>query len=477
MFKDDKTHPMIRTRMAPSPTGADLHIGSIYTAYLNYVYAKKHGGKFILRIEDTDRTRYVEGAEEQFMKSLANYGIEVDEGPAHGGPFGPYRQSERLEIYKKYAFELVEKGHAYICTCTKERMDLVREEQKLRKLIPRYDGECREKKLTIDSVGETPFVIRMKMPASEAIVFQDLIRGEISINTSDLDDQVLLKADGYPTYHLAVVIDDYLMQITHVIRAEEWINSTPKHILLYRYFGWELPAFCHVSLLRNTDKSKLSKRKNPVWSSWFLAQGYLSDAMVNYLSLMGWAHPDQKEIFSRAEFESLFDLKDLKAVGPTFDLVKLEWMNGEYLRSMQIENLKFKIDNFIKDYDSTAHSLVMENKQRFDVSIPLIQSRIKKLSDYWPICEFFFSRPTTHEVDLQTYTAQLRATSSKLQAVGDWTAMNIGEAMQKVCDELGMKKSEYFMMMRIAITGKKISPPLNESMELLGKEECMKRMG
>ena len=317
----------------------------------------------------------------------------------------------------------------------------------------------------------------MKMPASEAIVFQDLIRGEISINTSDLDDQVLLKADGYPTYHLAVVIDDYLMQITHVIRAEEWINSTPKHILLYRYFGWELPAFCHVSLLRNTDKSKLSKRKNPVWSSWFLAQGYLSDAMVNYLSLMGWAHPDQKEIFSRAEFESLFDLKDLKAVGPTFDLVKLEWMNGEYLRSMQIENLKFKIDNFIKDYDSTAHSLVMENKQRFDVSIPLIQSRIKKLSDYWPICEFFFSRPTTHEVDLQTYTAQLRATSSKLQAVGDWTAMNIGEAMQKVCDELGMKKSEYFMMMRVAITGKKISPPLNESMELLGKEECMKRMG
>jgi glutamyl-tRNA synthetase len=315
------------------------------------------------------------------------------------------------------------------------------------------------------------------MPPSEAILFQDLIRGEISINTSDLDDQVLLKADGYPTYHLAVVVDDHLMQITHIIRAEEWINSTPKHILLYRYFGWELPAFCHVPLLRNTDKSKLSKRKNPVWSSWFLEQGYLPDAMVNHLSLMGWTHPDQKEIFSREEFISLFDLKDLKAVGPSFDLIKLEWMNGEYVRSASISNLQSAISNYLKEYDKNAYALTTDDSRLFSGSIPLIQSRIKKLSDYWPMCEFFFVRPTAQEVDMKPYTSQLQATSSKLQVVEDWNAVNIGDAMQFACDELGMKKSEYFMMMRVAIAGKKISPPLNESMELLGKEECMKRMG
>ena len=467
---------MIRTRMAPSPTGADLHIGSIYTAYLNYVYAKKHGGKFILRIEDTDRTRYVEGAEEQFMKSLANYGIEVDEGPAHGGPFGPYRQSERLEIYKKYAFELVEKGHAYICTCTKERLDTVRDAQKAAKQIPRYDGHCKTAGLTKDHVQGAPFVIRMRMPEAEDIVIHDVIRGDITINTRDLDDQVLLKADGYPTYHLAVVVDDSLMQITHVMRAEEWINSTPKHILLYRYFGWKIPVFCHVPLLRNPDKSKLSKRKNPVWSSWFLSEGYLPDALVNYLSLMGWTHPDQKEIFDRAEFARLFDIKDLKAVGPAFDIKKLEWMNGEYIRAARIENLKLMIEKYLKECKPEASELAQKKSELFEKSLPLVKERIKKLSDYWPMCEFFYVRPMLREFDMKSYSAQLQATSAKLQAVGSWNAMNIGDAMQSVCDELGMKKSEYFMMMRVAITGKKISPPLNESMELLGREECVERI-
>ena len=278
----------VRTRIPPSPTGEDLHIGSVYTALINYTFAKKHGGEFIVRIEDTDRARLVKGAEERFLQTLKDFGLMYDEGPDVEGPVGPYRQSERLDIYQRYVKELVEQGKAYYCVCTKDRLDKLRDAQQKKKEIPKYDKHCLEKQEEVKKKVESGelHVIRLNVEPHVEVVFTDLIRGEITINTDNLDDQVLMKSDGYPTYHLAVVIDDHFMKISHIIRGEEWISSTPKHVLLYDAFGWEKPFFAHLPLLRNPDKSKLSKRKNPVWASWYLAQGFLPGAILNYLSLM-----------------------------------------------------------------------------------------------------------------------------------------------------------------------------------------------
>ncbi len=301
----------VRTRIAPSPTGDDIHIGNLYTALINYAVAKKNNGKFIIRIEDTDRTRYREGAESRILASIKAYNLQYDEGPDIGGPYAPYRQSERLPEYKKFALELVQNGTAYYCVCTKERLEKLKEEQIKNNERTKYDKHClrtqEEAKRLID-LG-TPYVIRLNVATDKEILFNDLIRGEIRINSNEIDDQVLLKSDGFPTYHLGVVVDDHLMNITHIIRAEEWISSTPKHVLLYEAFGWEQPIFAHLPILRNPDRSKLSKRKNPVWASWYLDEGYLPEAVLNYLALMGWSHPEGKEFFSLDEFVDAFDLK------------------------------------------------------------------------------------------------------------------------------------------------------------------------
>jgi glutamyl-tRNA synthetase len=322
---------MIRTRIAPSPTGEDIHIGNLYTAYINWAFARKHDGKFIIRIEDTDRTRYVEGAEQKILQTIKDYGLDYDESVDKKGPYAPYRQSERLNIYKKYAEELIEKGKAYYCTCSKERLDEVRKKMIAEKKVPKYDKYClnRQEEVTKEIETGSSYVIRLNVPENFEVIFNDIIRGEIKINTNNIDDQVLMKSDGFPTYHLAVVIDDHLMEISHVIRAEEWISSTPKHILLYQAFGWKLPLFAHLPILRNPDKTKLSKRKNPVWASWYLEQGYLPDAILNYLALMGWSHPEEKEIFDKEEFIKVFSLERVSPVGPAFDPKKLEWMNGQ----------------------------------------------------------------------------------------------------------------------------------------------------
>lgn len=461
---------MVRTRIAPSPTGEDIHIGNLYTALINWTVARKHKGTFIVRIEDTDRTRYVEGAEQKILNSLELYGLKNDEGTNVGGDYGPYRQSERLELYKKHALELVEKGHAYFCFCTKERLDDLRKTMITEKKIPKYDKHCLKlTKAEIDAnlENEVPHVIRLNVPKNKDITFNDVIRGDITINSDQIDDQVLLKSDGYPTYHLAVVVDDVAMKISHIIRAEEWISSTPKHILLYEAFGWEKPLFAHVPILRNPDKSKLSKRKNPVWASWYLEQGYLPEAVLNYLALMGWSHPEQKEIFSIDEFIEKFDLKDISPAGPAFDKVKLEWMNGMYIRNMNHKELYEKIMNFIgPDYDA---AIVKK-------TIPLIQERIKTLGDYLPMCEFLFTRPEQYEVGMKEYAAVLPKVAEKLEHIEKWEATAIGETMISLAGELGIKNSPFFQMLRVAITGKKISPPLNESMELLGKKECIERI-
>lgn len=466
---------MIRTRICPSPTGQDIHIGSLYTALVNYSYALKTNGTFIVRIEDTDRTRFVPGAEEQFLATFNAYGVKYEEGPDKGGPHGPYRQSDRLDIYKKYAEQLVENGHAYYSFCPKEELDELRKHDKptFRKLLrdpsraafSKQDAENR-----ISAAEE--YVIRLMVPENKDITFTDVIRGDITINTGEIDDQVVLKSDGFPTYHLAVVVDDYLMKITHVIRAEEWISSVPKHVLIYQGLGWELPVFAHLPLLRNADRSKLSKRKNAVWASWYLEQGFLPQAVCNYLMLMGWSHPEEKEVFSLDEFVSLFDLDQFEPVGPVFDPVKLEWMNGVYIRQMEQNELKDLILSFsAKNGQDIPAELVAK-------TIPLIQERIKKLSDYWPLCAFFFKDVDEHEIEITEDAELLQKIAEKIESIADadWKADYIGEQMLAVAQEEGVKNKKFFQLLRVAITGKKISPPLNESMEILGKEVCSKRV-
>lgn len=338
------------------------------------------------------------------------------------------------------------------------------------KRVPMYDKHCRN--LSKDEVDQKlkehiPAVIRMKIPEHTKIAITDLIRGEIIFDSSSVDDQVIMKSDGYPTYHLAVVIDDHLMEITHMVRGEEWISSSPKQVLLYDFFGWDKPVFLHTPILRNPDKTKFSKRQGHTNVSWYQEKGFLPEAILNYMALMGWSHPEETEIFSMEEFISLFDFKDIKPVGPIFDLKKLEWVNGQYIMKSEVSSLKSKVMEF---YKGTLPENIVEK------TIPLVRERIKTLSDYYPLCEFLFKKPESYEVDLSTHKKQLEAVHASLSALDDWSPAKIGNVMVKTAQDLEIKNGVFFMVMRMAITGKKISPPLNESMEILGKEECLSRL-
>ena len=432
----------VRTRIAPSPTGQDLHIGNAYTALINYVFAQMHKGQFVIRVEDTDRTRLVEGSEKRILESLKWLGISYAEGPDIGGPYAPYRQSERLELYKKYAEELITKGHAYWCTCTSERLIDMRKKQESAHMSPMYDGHCRELKL---SKGLT---IRLKVPKEGTTVFHDIIRGDISFENKLIDDQVLMKSDGFPTYHLGVVVDDHVMKITHIIRGEEWIPSTPKHLLLYGFFGWELPRFAHVSLLRNPDRSKLSKRKNPVWVSDYRAKGFLPEAMKNYFATMAWSFPDGRDIFSVEEMIREFKLEDIQTTAPVFDVEKLKWMNGKYLQ-----------ERHINEFYSNKYP-----EEKVKQIWPLVRERMKLLSEFESLAGFFFTRPEKHAVRPELRTA--------LESC-EWNH----DAMEKTIRSLaGKNAKEVFMELRVAVTGKTVGPPLLESLEILGKEETLARI-
>ncbi len=335
----------VRVRVAPSPTG-DPHVGTAYIALFNYVFKKQYNGKMILRIEDTDQTRSKASSEELIYQSLRWLGLNWDEGPDIGGSSGPYRQSERKEIYVEYVNKLLESGRAYRCFCTQERLTKMREEQKA-KGRSGYDRCCRE--LTAEQISQNldrgiPYVVRLKVPLDGVTTFHDELRGDISIDNSTIDDQVLLKSDGFPTYHLANVVDDHLMKITHVIRAEEWISSTPKHVILYDSFGWKTPKWIHMPLLRNQDKSKISKRKNPVSLVYYKRAGYLPEAMLNFLALMGWNPGGDIEIFGMDEMIRKFNFSDLNLGGPVFDIKKLAWMNQHFLQQMN----ETKFVNYIR---------------------------------------------------------------------------------------------------------------------------------
>ncbi len=356
----------VRTRIAPSPTG-DPHVGTAYVALFNCAFARGQGGQFLLRIEDTDRDRSSTASEAMIFEALRWLGLQWDEGPDVGGPVGPYRQSERTDIYRTHVEELVKRGAAYPCFCTRERLDALRAEQKAKKLNFGYDGLCRslgEGEVETRRAAGEPHVVRLAMPDDGQSVVTDLLRGEITFENAQIDDQVLLKTDGFPTYHLANVVDDHLMGITHVIRAEEWLSSLPKHLQLYRGFGWEPPVFCHLPLLRNADRSKISKRKNPVSLNFYREAGYLPEAMLNYLALMGWAMPDEREEFSLDEFVSELTLERVSLGGPVFDVEKLRWLNG---RRCQVRvELLYRGDVAGHQDPRRADSLFGERDHRFE---------------------------------------------------------------------------------------------------------------
>src|SRR3989344_7586004 len=449
----------VRTRIAPSPTGEDLHIGNLYTALINWAFARKNQGKFIIRVEDTDRERFIEGAEETILNSIAAFSLDPDESPRVGGPFAPYRQSERLEVYKKYADELVEKGLAYKCFCSKDKLEQIKNEEAQTRVKKKHREYCDP-----NATGDK-YVIRLKVPENENITFNDLIRGDITISSNELDDQILIKSDGFPTYHLGVVVDDYLMKITHVIRAEEWISSTPKHIILYEAFKWDVPIFAHIPILRNPDRSKLSKRKNPVWASWYLEQGYLPEAILNYLALMGWSHQEGKDIFSIDEFIKYFELKDINSAGPIFDIVKLSWMNGEYIRIMDNQTLKSMLVDFYKE-DKDVLSFMEGDPKTIDFIVGLAKTRMKMLKEFKDLVISKIPKLLPHEKNIA------KSLYEKFSVINNWNKEKILSIMKEVLSTYKIKGNILYKI----VTGFETGLPLPESLEILGKEKVLARL-
>jgi glutamyl-tRNA synthetase len=473
----------VRLRVAPSPTG-DPHVGTAYMSLFNLAFVRQQGGQFVLRVEDTDRARFQADSEVQVYETLAWLGLDWDEGPDKGGPCAPYRQSERLDTYQPFVEQLLDDGHAYHCWCTPERLQEMREDQQRRKVPTGYDrlclGKTYEDRAALSGAQERP-VVRMLIPDDVPLAFTDLIRGEV--HAPRPDDQVILKGDGFPTYHLAVVVDDHLMGITHVVRGEEWISSTPKHLLLFDWLGWERPQFAHMPLLRNPDKSKISKRKNPAARlTWFVEQGYLPEALVNFLGLLGYSLPSQEEIFTFAEMSETFDWSRVNTVGPVFDLEKLGWLNGHYIRELSEEDLRARLVPFLADaglYDGSAEHLDL-----LAGAVPLVQTRMAVLSEVVDLLRFLFVPEQDFTVDqaaaeknLVGAEAILTACADALEALDEWTVESVQAAMDAaLIDGLGLKRGKAYAPVRTAVTGSGIAPPLPESMALLGKAKVLRRL-
>ncbi len=476
----------VRVRVAPSPTG-DPHVGTAYMSLFNLAFARQQGGQFVLRVEDTDRARFRADSEQQVYDTLRWLGLSWDEGPDVGGPYGPYRQSERLGTYRPYVDRLLAAGHAYLCWCTPARLQEMREDQQRRKVPTGYDRRClglsREERAALPGFADTP-VVRMLVPDDAPLTFVDLIRGEVSAPRPD--DQVLLKADGFPTYHLAVVVDDALMGITHVVRGEEWISSTPKHLLLADWLGFPRPAYAHMPLLRNSDKSKISKRKNPAARlTWFVEQGYLPEALLNFLGLLGYSLPSQEEVFSFAEMSQTFDWSRVNTVGPVFDLDKLGWLNGHYLRDLAPADFAARALPFLQRAGLVGTPPTVAQLALLDGAVPLVQTRVAVLSELPALVHFLFVAEEDFAVDGAAATkafgpgsAQvLRAAADALGPVVDWTTTAVQGAVDAaLLDGLGLKRGKAYLPLRAAVCGAAVAPPLPESMALLGKERTLARL-
>ena len=465
----------VRTRIAPSPTG-DPHVGTAYVALFNMAFAKSQGGQFLLRIEDTDQVRSTRESEKSILDALRWLGLDWDEGPDNGGDKGPYRQSERSAIYTKYAEQLVESGHAFRCFCSSERLEELRRTQMEEKLALGYDGHCLH--LSADEVAKRAaqgeaHVVRMQVPREGQCTFNDMLRGEISIDWAQIDLQVLLKADGMPTYHLANVVDDHLMEISHVIRGEEWINSAPKHILLYQYFGWEAPIFCHLPLLRNVDKSKLSKRKNPTSILYYQRMGYLPEALLNYLGRMGWSMPDESEKFTLPEMLEVFDIQRVSLGGPVFDVEKLSWLNGMWIR-----------DNLSDDQLADRLQKWAFNRERLKAFLPFARQRMETFSDLAPLGSYLISGmlPISAEdlqsvgMDEEQLIEALQFALWRLESVEYWDRDNIFNALKAVADAMGIKLKLFLAPLFIAIAGSSASISVIDSMNLLGADMSRARL-
>ena len=476
------TEAPIRVRIAPSPTG-DPHVGTAYIGLLNFIYARQRSGSFVLRIEDTDRTRFVATSEQMIFDSLHWLGLTWDEGPDVGGPFGPYRQSERTDIYREHADILLANGTAYRCFCTPDELEAVRKQQIAAKLPPRYPGTCRgltPEQVSANLAANKPYTIRLAVPPhgndlTSSTTFRDELRGAITFEHNNVDDQVLLKSDGFPTYHLANVVDDHLMQITDVIRAEEWISSTPKHVLLYKAFGWQVPRFWHMPLLRNIDKSKISKRKNPVSLIYYRDSGYLPEAIINFLGLMGGGMPADfnsgTEKFTLPEMVQNFVFTNIRVGGPVFDLTKLKWLNGEYLRKLSPE-----------DFFQQVRTRVFGDSYLRQIS-SLMQTRIETLTQFGDLTGFFFSDdvlpPPEVWVPKKRSPEDTLAFAQNQLAVleaSDWNHEALESALKKLGEEESWSVKENFMLLRAIITGSTMSPPLLESMIVFGKARSLDRM-
>jgi len=475
----------VRVRYAPSPTGYP-HVGNIRTALFNWLFARHNGGSFIVRIEDTDAARRVEGAVEAILETLRWLGIDWDEGPEVGGKYGPYFQSERLKLYQSAAKRLVEHGDAYYCYCTPERLKELRAEQIRLKQPPGYDRRCRELSATsslLKFMSGSKRVIRFRTPLEKQTVFTDLIRGEVTFENANIDDFILLKSDGYPTYHLASVVDDHLMEISHVLRAEEWLSSAPRHLMLYHALGFDPPQFVHLPMLLGTDRSKLSKRHGAVSITEYQKQGYLPEAMVNFLALLGWSLDDKTEIMSRKELINNFSLERVSQTAAIFNREKLNWMNGVYIRSLSLEDFTQRVIPFLE------RGLPTEVERPLSVDYikkitPLIQERAKTLAEVPELTEFFFVDELSYEPELlivkkmnqELAIKALKASVVKLKKLPGFDEESLEAVLRPLAEELGLKTGQLFGTLRVAVTGRTVAPPLFQTMAALGKERCLKRI-
>ncbi len=482
----------VRVRFAPSPTGY-LHIGGLRTALYNYLYAKNNNGKFILRIEDTDQTRLVEDAIENLIESLKWAGVEYDEGVfvedgkvVEKGEYGPYIQSHRLDIYKKYVDELIEKGHAYYCFCSKDRLDKLRDEQKVKGLVPKYDGFCKnipleEAKKRVENGEE--HVVRLKLPHDVDIKFHDLVRGDIVINTNDIDDQVLLKSDGFPTYHMAVVVDDHLMKVTHIVRGEEWLPSTPKHIFLYDAFGWEKPEYVHLPTVLNKDRKKLSKRQGDVSVDDFRLKGYLPEGMINYLALVGWSPDDNEEILSLEQMVEKFSFERVSKTGGIFDKDKLNWVNGHYIRSSSIERITDLAIPYLVEAGYINEEFAKKDYEWLKILVDTVKESLSTVMEVVEKVKFIFDEEVevVEEGALEILKGEqcdelFAAIIHELEGIEEIDMEYAKTFMKTIQKATGIKGKNLFMPTRVAITGTEHGPEMVNIVYLLGKDKIINRV-
>lgn len=466
----------MRVRFAPSPTGA-LHIGSVRTILYNFLFAKQRDGTLILRVEDTDQDRLVPGAIDSIYEGLHWLGISWHEGPQEGGPYAPYVQSERLSLYQQHAQELIAKGAAYFCFCSKERLAALRADQEARKEPTRYDRHCRN--IAPDEAAERaktePHVIRLKAPDEGTLAIDDLVHGHIEWQADTIEDQVLLKSDGFPTYHLAVVIDDHVMEISHIMRGDEWVASVPKHLLIYRAFGWDVPPMAHVPSVLGPDGKKLSKRHGSTAVSQFRDDGYLPEALINYLALVGWSPGTEDEVFSMNDLIRVWNIEQVQSAGGKWDKERLDFFNGVWIRRLSVDDLVRRLEPFIPaEWDRDVLKKIA----------PHIQERMKSLKDAQELIRFLFTDDIGYEKSLLIPKKSDRVTTLEVLArarallgeVEPFVAAKIQPTLEGLAAELGWSKGELNGVIRMAITGRKVGPPLYESLEVLGKTKSLERI-